>query len=93
MSFKRVGSGLQGLVADWLEDAELNEELVRQAWRKVAGENAAAQTRVLGLQDRVLRVRVLDLTWERSLQGIEDRLLAGLRERLGKRAPRRIEWV
>lgn len=93
MSFRRVGAGLEGMVAEWLEDSELNERLVQQAWRKVVGETAAARSRVVDHRDGTLRVRVLDLTWERSLQAMEDRLLLGLRDALGKHAPRRIEWV
>lgn len=93
MSFKRVGAGLEGLVAEWIEDPELNERLVAHAWAKVAGETAAARSQVVEMAEGMLHVRVLDPTWERTLQGMEDRLLAGLREALGKRAPRAIDWV
>lgn len=93
MSFRRVGSGLPGMVADWVGDPDLERRLVRGAWQQVAGQAIARQTRVMELVDGTLRVRVLDAAWARSLRDLRGPLLAGLREALGARAPRDIEWV
>ena len=93
MSFRRVGSGLPGLVADWVEDETLREEIVRKAWEVAAGPAIAERTRVEGLTEGVLRLHVEDPAWRAPLLEMVPELLARLRSALGAHAPERLEWV
>lgn len=93
MGFQRIGAGLPGLLARWIDDPELEHSIVTQAWEQAVGPAIAGHTRVQGIGDGVLRVCVLDAAWERSLREMEADLLVRLREALGDRAPHGIDWV
>lgn len=93
MGFQRIGAGLRGLVARWVDDPELERSLVQQAWEEAAGDAIARRTRLQGYEDGVLRVRVTDPAWEDSIRDMRGRLLERLEAALGDRAPKRIEWV
>ena len=93
MSFQRVGAGLHGVVAAWIDDEELRDGLVRQAWARAAGPSIAAHTRVDALQDGALVVVVVDPAWRAPLVEIAPKLLARLRASLGPHAPNTIRWI
>lgn len=93
MSFQRIGNGLPGLLARWIDDPELERSIVRRAWEQAAGAAIARHTSVQGIEDGVLRVRILDPAWERSLREMKPELVRRLRQALGDRAPRDVAWV
>lgn len=92
MAFQRIGSGLPGLLARWIDDPELEESIVVRAWEQAAGAAIARHTRALRIEDGVLNVRLLDTAWERCLAEMKPELLSALRTALGDRAPRDIAW-
>jgi predicted nucleic acid-binding Zn ribbon protein len=94
MTFKRIGSGLTGMIARWIDDPQLREQLVQHAWARACGEAIARHTRVLGLDDEgVLRVRVDEAQWMPTLRQIHVELVDKVRDELGREAVRRLEWV
>lgn len=92
MSFQRVGDGLAGMIARWIDDPEMSWAVVERTWSRVAGEAVARHARAISLEDGVLTVQVDDPAWLRTLQSMEPELLAGLVAQLGDDLVRGIRW-
>jgi predicted nucleic acid-binding Zn ribbon protein len=93
MTFKRVGSGLAGMVARWIDDPELQERLVHQAWSSACGAAIAEHTRVISFKDGVLRVRVDEPRWMPTLRDMHAELLEKVRTELGRESVQKLEWA
>lgn len=93
MSFDAAGDGLHGLLARWIQDPDGRWAVIRDAWRKAAGPAVADKTRLLGLEEGELRVRIEDPRWSRPLREMESGLVRRLNRMLGTRAVRRIRWL
>ena len=93
MSFKHVGEGLAGLISRWIDDPELQDQLVQHAWRRAAGDAIAEHTRVESLRDGVLSVRVDEARWMPTLREMHVDLVDKIRDQLGRDAVRRLEWA
>ncbi len=92
MSFQRIGEGLPGLMARWLDDPELSWAVVQRTWTRVAGQTVARHARPLSLEAGVLRVGVDELAWLQTLQSMETELVTSLVAELGADLVREIEW-
>ena len=93
VSFKRVGDGLPGMVARWIDDPELRWGLLLQAWSGAVGDAVARHTELLSIDGRTLTVRVQDPAWRRTLEDMEPELMAKLQEAMGERVVSAIRWL
>lgn len=93
MSFRRVGLGLPGLVADWIEDPGLRWQLLVRTWSDLVGEAVANHSTPQSLERGVLTVRVVEPEWRRTLEQMEPELLASLQKSMGERLVTAIRWV
>ncbi len=66
---------------------------MRAAWPAAVGPELARRTEVVTLDGQVLRIRVPDATWQRSLARMRGDLLHRLREIAGDAAPRSLGFV
>jgi hypothetical protein len=67
--------------------------LLRAAWPAAVGAELARRTEVVALDRGVLRVKVQDLRWQRSLLRMRGDILSRLRRVAGKASPRAIGFV
>jgi len=67
--------------------------LLRAAWPGAVGAELARRTEVMGLDAGVLRVRVPDAAWQRSLFRMRGQILSRLRRVAGDAAPRSLGFV
>ncbi len=67
--------------------------LLRAAWPGAVGEELARRTEVMALDRGVLRIKVPDLRWQRSLLRMRGDILARLRRVAGRASPRAIGFV
>jgi hypothetical protein len=67
--------------------------LLRAAWPAAVGEELARRTELVGLERGVLRVRVADLRWQRTLQRMRGELLGRLRRAAGRATPHALGFV
>ena len=63
------------------------------AWRSAVGEPIHRVTRVERLDSGILTVAVSDPAWRDSLRALEGSILSRVRGRLGREAPRKIEFL
>lgn len=93
MSFKRVGEGLPGLVARWIDDPELHWGLLLQAWSTAVGDAVARHTELVSIDQGTLTVQVQDPAWRRTLEAMEPELVAKLQQAMGERVVVAIRWL
>jgi hypothetical protein len=86
---EQARSGLQKIVLDALRGVP-PEERALLAWPVVCGASVAAKTRVLGLENGVLRIEVPDRIWRTQLLDLIPHYTAALR---GIAGVERIEFV
>ena len=67
--------------------------LLRAAWPAAVGADLARRTEVVAFDRGVLRVKVPDARWQRSLQRMRGEILARLRSVAGGAAPRSLGFV
>jgi hypothetical protein len=67
--------------------------LLRAAWPAAVGDELARRTELVGLERGVLRVRVADLRWQRTLQRMRGELLSRLRRAAGGATPHALGFV
>ncbi len=67
--------------------------LMRAAWPVSVGPELARRTEVVALDGGLLRVRVPDATWQRSLARMRGEIMLRLREIAGAAAPRSLGFV
>jgi hypothetical protein len=67
--------------------------LLRAAWPAAVGPDLARRTEVVALDRGILRVKVPDARWQRSLQRMRGQILSRLREVAGGAAPRGLGFV
>lgn len=67
--------------------------LLRAAWPAAVGDELARRTELVGLERGVLRVRVADLRWQRTLQRMRGELLGRLRRAAGGATPHALGFV
>jgi hypothetical protein len=67
--------------------------LVRAAWSLAVGPELRRRTEVVGMEGRVLRVRVPDGRWRKELHRMQPELLRRLRDIAGELAPARLGFV
>ena len=92
MSFHRVGAGLVGAIATWVEDPHARARLLDGAWRSAAGEGVADSARPIALERGRLRMALVDEAWRSVLEELQDKLLESLQAELGADVVRAIEW-
>lgn len=67
--------------------------LLRAAWPQAVGEELARRTELVALDRGVLRVRVADLRWQRTLQRMRGEILGRLRRVAGSATPHALGFV
>ena len=67
--------------------------LLRAAWPAAVGKDLARRSEVVVLDGEVLRIRVPDAIWRRSLWRMRSDLLARLRDVAGRAAPRGLGFI
>jgi hypothetical protein len=67
--------------------------LLRAAWPVAVGPDVARRTEVVALDRGILRVKVPDAGWQRSLQRMRGQILSRLREVAGGGTPRGLGFV
>lgn len=67
--------------------------LLRAAWPGAVGEKLARRSEVVALDHGVLRIKVPDLRWQRTLVRMRGFILARLRRVAGQAAPRGLGFV
>jgi len=67
--------------------------LLRAAWPGAVGDELARRTEVVALDRGVLRIKVPDLRWQRSLLRMRGFILARLRRVAGQASPRALGFV
>lgn len=65
---------------------------VQAVWAEAAGERVAAVARPVSERDGAVVVDCSDPVWAEELDLMQEQLLAGLRERLGERAPQTLRF-
>jgi predicted nucleic acid-binding Zn ribbon protein len=65
---------------------------VQSVWEEVVGERLAAAARPVSERDGAVTVACADPVWAQELDLMQERLLGGLRERLGDAAPRTLRF-
>lgn len=65
---------------------------VQAAWAETVGERIATVARPVGERDGAVVVSCSDPVWAQELDLMQERLLEGLRERLGEDAPRALRF-
>ncbi len=67
--------------------------LLRAAWPGAVGDELARRTEVMALDHGVLRIKVPDLRWQRTLVRMRGFILSRLRRVAGQAAPRNLGFV
>lgn len=67
--------------------------LLRAVWPGAVGEELSRRTEVVALDKGVLRIRVADLRWQRTLQRMRRPILGRLRRVAGQVAPSQLGFV
>lgn len=67
--------------------------LLRAVWPGAVGEELSRRTEVVALDNGVLRIRVSDLRWQRTLQRMRGPILGRLRRAAGQVAPSQLGFV
>ena len=67
--------------------------LLRAAWPEAVGSDLARRTEVVALDRGLLRVKVKDMRWQRTLQRMRSDILSRLRGVAGAAAPRAVGFV
>jgi predicted nucleic acid-binding Zn ribbon protein len=93
VSFRRVGSDLQGLLSEWLENPESRRLVLQRTWERAVGEAVSRRCRALQFDDGVLTVEVTDSSWAPQLKTMSGELITKVNIALGKPWVRRIDWV
>ena len=93
MSFKPVGSELQAILTEWLENPESRRVVLERTWERSVGEAVSRRCRPLLFEDGVLTVEVTDSSWRPQLQKMSGELITKVNIALGKPWVRRILWV
>ena len=93
MTFKPVGSELQALLSEWLENPEARRVVLERTWERAVGEAVAERCRPLIFEDGVLTVEVTDDAWKPQLETMSGELITKVNVALGKPWVRRILWV
>lgn len=65
---------------------------VQAAWAEVVGERVAAAAQPVAEKDDAVVIACADPVWAEELDLMQDRLLEGLRERLGEASPRSLRF-
>jgi predicted nucleic acid-binding Zn ribbon protein len=65
-------------------DTPLKAYSIFPAWRKIVGENIAAQTQPCFIRNRILFIDVSHSTWIQQLQFLKPKLLENIKEFLGE---------
>ncbi|REJ77707.1 MAG: DUF721 domain-containing protein [Acidobacteria bacterium] len=80
-----------------LGEGEIPEEMLQAvlfgAWRKVAGESLSRRAVAIGLEDKVLKIAVGDLTWKRHLESLSGQMIFRLNSLLRSPAVTYLEFV
>lgn len=93
MSFRPVGSELQALLGEWMENPESRRVVMQRTWQRAVGDSVARRCRPLQLDDGVLTVEVTDSSWAPQLATMTGDLISKVNAALGKPWVRRIEWA
>jgi len=94
MSFRPVGSALQGLLQEWLENPQARGAVLQRSWDSAVGERVSRRTRAVRFDDDgVLTVEVTDSSWAPQLEAMSGELIRKVNAALGSSWVRRIEWV
>lgn len=92
MSFRPVGSELQAILGEWLENPETRRLVLQRTWQRAVGDSVARRCRPLQFEDGVLTVEVTDSSWAPQLASMSAELISKINGALGKRWVRCIEW-
>ena len=93
MSFRHVGSELQTLLSEWLENPESRRLVLQRTWERAVGEAVSSRCRPLSFDDGVLTVEVTDPGSEPQLEAMSGELTSKVNIALGKPWVRKIAWV
>ncbi len=93
MSFQHVGSELQRLLSEWLENPESRRLVLQRTWERAVGEEVSRRCRPLGFDDGVLTVEVTDSGCKPRLEAMSGELITKVNIALGKPWVRKIVWV
>ncbi len=93
MSFRHIGSELQALLSEWLENPESRRLVLQHTWERSVGEAVSRRCRPLGFEDGVLTVEVTDPEWKPQLEAMSGELITKVNIALGKPWVRKILWV
>ena len=92
MSFKPIGLELSSVLAQWVENPDVQEPIVFAVWKRVVGVAVTEHSSPRAFAKGVLVIDVIDPTWARVLEEMSPELLGKLNRALGKRVVRVIEW-
>jgi hypothetical protein len=84
---------LSRLARDIFDTPDRRQALLAALWEKVVGPEVARRSRVVGLEDERLRVRLAEGTWRRIVGRMRGEILLRLREAAGPLAPRGLIFV
>ena len=93
MSFRHIGSELQGLLSEWLENPESRRLVLQRTWERSVGDAVSRRWRPLGFEDGALTVEVTDPEWKPQLEAMSGELITKVNIALGKPWVRKILWV
>ena len=93
MSFRPIGSELQAILGEWLENPEARRLVLQRTWQRAVGDSVARRCRPLQFEDGVLTVEVTDSSWAPQLATMTGELISKINGALGKPWVRRIEWT
>ena len=88
----QVGQMLETVLGDLGLEAAARAFRVGEIWSEVVGSPGADHSRPVGVRGDVLEIAVDSSVWCQQLQLEKERLMAGLRDRLGDEAPSDIRF-
>ena len=88
----RVGQMLETVLGDLGLEAAARAFRVGEIWSEVVGSPGADHSRPVGVRGDVLEIAVDSSVWCQQLQLEKERLMTGLRDRLGDEAPSDIRF-
>jgi hypothetical protein len=93
MTFRRVGSELQGMLSEWLENPDSRRVVLQRSFAQAVGEKVSRRCRARAFEDGVLTVEVTDSSWAPQLRAMTGELIGRVNGALGSSWVKRIEWV
>lgn len=71
---------LSSFLRSFASDSKLTLIFLKELWPQLVGANVARNTRPISLEDTTLTLGVVDGTWEKQLQGLQDQILRSIND-------------